>query len=104
VWSGEDAKEKGLVDELGGYATALRLVREAAKLAPDAPLDIVVHPRERGLAAILFDGLLDTDDDEHAPSGALPRGLTAIHSVIGLVEAVLYVPRSLLMPPIGEIR
>jgi protease-4 len=104
VWSGEDAKEKGLVDELGGYATALRLVREAAKLAPDAPLDIVVYPRDRGLVAILFDRLLDSDDDEAAPSGTLQRGLTAIHSVIGLVEAVLDDPRSLLMPPIGEIR
>jgi protease-4 len=105
VWSGEDAKEKGLVDELGGYATALRLVRESAKLAPDAPLDIVVYPRDRGLAATLFGRLLDRDnDDEATSSGALQRGVTAIHSIVGLVEAVLDDPRSLLMPPIGEIR
>src|SRR5579862_333961 len=31
VWSGEDAKAKGLVDALGGYAVALRLAKEAAK-------------------------------------------------------------------------
>ena len=48
VWTGEDAKANGLVDALGGYDTALRLAREAAKLPADAPLDIVVYPRDRG--------------------------------------------------------
>ena len=30
--TGEEAKEKGLVDELGGYDVALRLAKEAAKI------------------------------------------------------------------------
>ncbi|WP_394844664.1 signal peptide peptidase SppA [Pendulispora brunnea] len=38
VWVGRDARERGLVDELGGFATALRLARERGangqKLAP----------------------------------------------------------------------
>jgi protease-4 len=105
VWSGENAKEKGLVDELGGYAVALRLAREAANLAPDAPVNIVVYPRERGFAATFFGRLLDRDKDDATQStGALQRGLTAFRSIASLVEAVLDDPRSLLMPPIGDIR
>jgi protease IV len=35
VWTGEDAKKNGLVDELGGYEVALRLAKEAAKIPGD---------------------------------------------------------------------
>lgn len=38
VWTGADAKEHGLVDELGGLDTAAALARKAAGLAGDAPL------------------------------------------------------------------
>src|SRR5580704_9623118 len=44
VWSGEDAKARGLVDELGGYAVAFRLAREAAKLPADAEFKVAVYP------------------------------------------------------------
>ena len=64
VWSGEDAKENGLVDALGGYETAFELAREAAKLPDDAPIDVVVYPRERGLTATLL-ARLRGDDDEN---------------------------------------
>jgi len=44
VWTGADAKAKGLVDELGGFATALKLARDAAGLAPDAEVRLVEFP------------------------------------------------------------
>jgi protease IV len=44
VWSGRDAKERGLVDELGGYTVAIRLAREAAKIPPDAPVSVEEYP------------------------------------------------------------
>src|ERR1035438_7287096 len=34
IWSGQDAKNLGLVDELGGYDTALKLAKKAAGI-PD---------------------------------------------------------------------
>src|SRR5262249_56793597 len=37
VWAGADAKAKGLVDELGGFATALKLARVAAGVPPARP-------------------------------------------------------------------
>ncbi len=42
VWSGEEAKARGLVDELGGLVAAVGMAKEALHLAPDA--DVVVEP------------------------------------------------------------
>lgn len=49
VWTGADAKEHGLVDELGGLDKALDLARKAAGLAADAPVRAYPHtsPLER---------------------------------------------------------
>ena len=45
IWSGSQAVEAGLVDELGGLMTALRLARERAGLKPDRPVVIDELPR-----------------------------------------------------------
>jgi len=47
VWTGEEAKSRGLVDELGGYDAALRLARIAAHLDPEAKITLQTYPRER---------------------------------------------------------
>src|SRR5207302_6931921 len=47
VWSGEEAKGKGLVDALGGYDVALRLVKEAAKIPADQEVRLAVFPHEK---------------------------------------------------------
>jgi protease-4 len=44
VWTGAQARELGLVDRLGGLETAMAAAREAAGLAPEPPLDLVVLP------------------------------------------------------------
>jgi protease-4 len=45
VWTGADAREHGLVDELGGLGTALEIARERAGLPPSARPELRVHPR-----------------------------------------------------------
>jgi protease-4 len=45
VWTGEDAKAKNLVDEVGGFDRALALAREAAGIAPDARVGLDFYPR-----------------------------------------------------------
>jgi protease-4 len=50
VWTGADASENGLVDELGGLATAAALARQKAGLPDTAPLR--VYPRTRPLDRI----------------------------------------------------
>jgi len=47
IWSGEDALEVGLVDELGGYPVALAAVREELGLDADARLDLRVFPQPK---------------------------------------------------------
>jgi protease-4 len=102
VWSGEDAKQRGLVDALGGYETAYRLAREAAHLPADEPIDVVVYPRERGLLAVLLERM--RGDDEPGSASTLARGWAALRVVIALGEAAFDDPSLLRMPPIGDIR
>ena len=44
VWTGQQAVKLGLVDELGGYTTAVDAVRTRLKLAKDAPVELEVYP------------------------------------------------------------
>jgi protease-4 len=105
VWTGEDAKRLGLVDALGGYDTALVLARQAANLAADAPIDVVVYPRERGLAALLLGRLSDReDDDTGAPAATLQRSLAALRWLAAAVDTVSGDPSILRMIPLGDIR
>ena len=60
VWSGADAQERGLVDELGGLATAVEVAKERAGLPPSAEPDLLVHPR-RPLVARLRPALSSED-------------------------------------------
>jgi protease-4 len=49
VWTGADAKERGLVDQLGGFWTAVAELKTLAKIAPDARLRFRNYPERHGL-------------------------------------------------------
>ena len=49
VWTGQQAKQIGLVDELGGLDRALVLAKEQAKIGRDAEIELVVYPPRRSL-------------------------------------------------------
>lgn len=49
VWSGQAAKERGLVDELGGLMAAVASARKRAGVAPEEELELVVVGEARGL-------------------------------------------------------
>jgi protease IV len=51
IWSGEQGKERGLVDEFGGLASALELARKLAKLDRDTP--VTVEGAKEGLLEML---------------------------------------------------
>ena len=52
VWTGKEAYEHGLVDETGGYRTALRTARELAGIEEDAPEALVkISPPRSGRPA-----------------------------------------------------
>jgi protease-4 len=107
VWSGEEARGKGLVDALGGYATAFQLAKEAAKIPPDGQFKLVVFPREKGSAELIFDRLFDLDHDEEGGSpqpGLIERTLTALGALVADIEALTGDPGVLRMPPLGDVR
>lgn len=102
VWTGSDARERGLVDAKGGYTVAAGLVREALKLEPDAPLDFVtlpapLTPLER-LRAAFAEGLplASLSAGRQTRSGALDAVLRELEPLIG--------DTSLLRPPAGILQ
>jgi protease-4 len=107
VWSGEDAKARGLVDELGGSAVALRLAKEAAKLAPDAAVKLTVFPREKEPFEIVFDRLVGKErdgDDGGARSRSIERSLRAAEPLLQRLETLLDNSGVLTMPALGPVR
>lgn len=54
IWSGEDAKGLGLVDELGGFDTALNLAKKAVNIAEKEEVKIVVFPHKKTLIESLL--------------------------------------------------
>ncbi len=59
VWTGEDAKALGLVDELGGFPAALRLAREAAGIPAENGIRMKVFPPRRPRWRTFLEDLLD---------------------------------------------
>ena len=45
VWSGEDALENGLVDELGGLTTAITKAKSLAEIEDDADIRLMTYPQ-----------------------------------------------------------
>jgi protease-4 len=77
VWTGLDAKDKGLVDELGGLEKAVALAREAAKIDSARTIELVEMPEPGfinpdmfkaklvGLNAPLFDLTQDSPEIQY---------------------------------------
>jgi ClpP class serine protease len=55
VWTGRQAKEKGLVDELGGLDKAVELAKIAAKLAPDQDIPVERFPAQKSTLEMFID-------------------------------------------------
>src|SRR6202158_5106538 len=56
VWTGAQAKERKLVDALGGLDTAIEIAREKAHIAKDAKVQLRRFPRRKGIWELLSDG------------------------------------------------
>lgn len=83
VWTGEDAKALGLVDELGGFPVALRLVREAAGLKADAPVKLKEFPVKKNP---LQQFLEEAPDNSEPAAKVLARVLELTKPVVRLAR------------------
>ena len=56
VWTGRQAREHGLIDELGGLGRAIALAKEKAGLDPDDEVQLVIFPRAKSWFELLDEG------------------------------------------------
>jgi protease-4 len=106
IWTGEDAKRLGLVDELGGLATALALAKRLAGLAEGEEVELRLYPRPRKAP---FEDFLEMiqpagpDKSEEASASEAVRGLLlSIQPLLRQLQLVTEAPgeRALAAPQV----
>jgi protease IV len=82
VWTGADAKERGLVDELGGLRTAITRAKVLAGLGADAAVRVIGYP-----GSSLMDFLRPKPSSQPA-AASLPDAIGALlgRSVVGMLS------------------
>ncbi|MDR3440625.1 signal peptide peptidase SppA [Telmatospirillum sp.] len=84
IWTGEAAQHNGLVDQTGGYATAIVAIRDLARLPSQMPVNLVPFPRPKQPFEYLM---------EMAQSGRLPddvrASLAAEAKLSGLLTTIM---------------
>jgi protease-4 len=53
VWTGQQAKQHGLVDELGGLTEAIEIAKARAKIPADEEVEVVAYPARRSIYELL---------------------------------------------------
>jgi len=88
IWSGQDAKNLGLVDQLGGYDTALKLAKKAAGIPESDEVKVVVYPRPKSLLQTLLQRRGPDNSDKEAVAEVLARILQDVQPVARELDAV----------------
>jgi len=99
VWTGAQARELGLVDDLGDFEVALKHARELAGLPADAALTVTVYPEPKGVLEKLADL---ADSLSQAREGA--HLLASLRPLLTQLQPLTSAPgdRTLTMPPVGQ--
>jgi protease-4 len=87
VWTGQQAKAIGLVDELGGLTRAIALAKARAGIDAAAEVQLVIYPPRRGILEALADPFGDTARSRQAawlPDGWERRALGALTAPLTL--------------------
>lgn len=77
VWTGAQAKEKGLIDEFGGLERAIEIAKELAKLPADKDVRRVNFPEPRPFFETIFGGGASAKTDEQRAQEAVIKALPA---------------------------
>ena len=86
VWSGSDALRLGLVNELGGFDTALAALRQLLKSDADAPVNLIAYPPPKSPLEMLHDLLHEGASDHVAirQAAAMARVVSPVLTRLGL--------------------
>jgi protease-4 len=85
VWTGRQAKQNGLVDELGGLDRAVAIAKQRAKIAAESDVELVVYPPRKSFYELLSDQF--SGSSESAQSAAISAWLSTNLSS-GEIEAL----------------
>ena len=88
IWSGEDAKKLGLIDELGGYDTALTLAKRAAGIPESDEVKIVVYPKPKSFWETFVQRQTPDNSDKEALGQTLARILSDVQPVVRQLKGV----------------
>ncbi len=81
VWTGRQAQELGLVDELGGLDDALSIAKKQAGFTEDDKLNLIVLPKQRPF----FEQLIEQIIEDTEGSIQVPLQLTSRHPVLSML-------------------
>jgi protease-4 len=83
VWTGADAKERGLVDELGGLRAAVSRAKVLAGFEPDTEVRVLSYPGSSWL------DLLRPKASSQPTAASLPQAMGALvgQSIAGVLES-----------------
>ena len=89
VWTGAQARDRGLVDALGGLDRAIAIAKERAGISADTDVQIVTYPARKTLAELLIEELSGSGNDRQLEAFlSLASGLrTAERRALGLLTA-----------------
>jgi protease-4 len=73
VWTGADALERGLVDQLGGLEEAVALAKEKARIRKEQEVSLVILPPRKGFLDLLW-----SRQEEDSVERVLPLDLQAL--------------------------
>ena len=91
VWTGRDALERGLIDEIGGLERAITVAAERGGIDPKDSFGLVTLPRPQSfLASLRRSRGLNLSSELPPPIVDLLRASTLVERVSG--ECYLYVP------------
>lgn len=79
VWTGAQARQVGLVDQLGGLQTAIAVAKQRANIAPDEDVDLVIYPARRSV----YEALTERFEN---PIGFGAGSAEAVLALVGLRE------------------
>ena len=77
-WTGQQALERGLVDELGGIYTAVRNAKEKVGLTADDDVFLIPFPKQKTFSEQIFQMLQSTSAQAASPLRFLPEPLARV--------------------------
>lgn len=93
IWSGEDAKALGLVDELGGFPKALELAKKAANIPESEDVKLKLFPERKPFLQRLLEKQPDSSERTAVQVlQTLQPVLRQLRALTGASQGVLAMP------------